>query len=252
MQANNSSSIAALLAQADGVSIAVMLVLLLMSISTWYLILGKFIQRWQIQRLIGQSADSFWNARSLETAAARLEQQAGANPFSRMARHGIAAAAHCQEHVPDNLGEACTLSEFVTRALRRAIANETARLESGLTLLASVGSTAPFVGLLGTVWGIYHALIGIGASGQASIDAVAGPVGEALIMTAAGLAVAIPAVLAYNALVRSNRLILAELDASAHDLHAYLTTGARVGAPRPAVETVSVDAIVQSKQREAT
>ncbi len=251
MQANNSPGFAALLAQADGVSIAVMLVLLLMSIATWYLILGKFIQRWQIQRLIGQSADSFWNARSLEAAATRLEQQAGSNPFSRMARQGIDAAAHCQEHVPDNLGEACTLSEFVTRALRRAIANETARLESGLTLLASVGSTAPFVGLLGTVWGIYHALIGIGASGQASIDAVAGPVGEALIMTAAGLAVAIPAVLAYNALVRSNRLILAELDASAHDLHAYLTTGARVGAPRLGAETISADAIAQVKQREA-
>ncbi len=256
MQTNNSTGFSAFLAAADGVSITIILLLLLMSVATWYLILAKFIQRWQIQRLIILSADSFWNARSLETAASRLEQQAGADPFSRMARQGIAAAAHCQHHVPDNLGEACTLSEFVTRALRRAIANETARLEAGLTLLASVGSTAPFVGLFGTVWGIYHALIGIGARGQTNLDAVAGPVGEALIMTAAGLAVAIPAVLAYNALVRSNRLILAELDAGAHDLHAYLTTGARVGAPRQDAGTRnagtgSADVIEPAKQKEA-
>jgi biopolymer transport protein ExbB len=113
--------------------------------------------------------------------------------------------------------------------LRREINRVSARIESGLTLLASIGSTAPFVGLLGTVWGIYHALSSISASGGAiQIDKIAGPVGEALIMTAAGLTVAIPAVLAYNAFTRANRLTLAELDAFAHDLHAYFTTGARV------------------------
>jgi biopolymer transport protein ExbB len=105
---------------------------------------------------------------------------------------------------------------------------DVARLEAGLSLLASVGSTAPFVGLFGTVWGIYHALIGISTSGQATIDKVAGPVGEALIMTALGLAVAIPAVLGYNALVRAHRLIHADLDAFAHDLHAYLASGVRL------------------------
>ena len=110
--------------------------------------------------------------------------------------------------------------------MRRVISRETARLESGLSVLASVGSVAPFVGLFGTVWGIYHALASISASGQATLDKVSGPVGEALIMTAFGLAVAIPAVLAYNALVRSNRNLLGQLENFAHDLHILLTTGA--------------------------
>ncbi len=110
--------------------------------------------------------------------------------------------------------------------MRRVIGQESAKLETGLTILASVGSVAPFVGLFGTVWGIYHALVSISVSGQATLDKVAGPVGEALIMTALGLAVAIPAVLAYNALVRSNRNLLAQLESFAHDLHILLTTGA--------------------------
>jgi len=112
--------------------------------------------------------------------------------------------------------------------MRRVIDEETARFESGLTVLASVGSTAPFVGLFGTVWGVYHALIAIGVSGQGTLDKIAGPVGEALIMTALGLAVAIPAVLGYNAFVRFNRLTLAQLDSFAHDLFAFLTTGSHV------------------------
>jgi biopolymer transport protein ExbB len=120
--------------------------------------------------------------------------------------------------------------------MRASMSRTGARLEWGQTLLASVGSTAPFVGLFGTVWGIYHALISIGNSGQATLDKVAGPVGEALIMTGLGLAVAIPAVLAYNAFTRRNRVVLAELDAFAHDLHAWLLTGARVGAPADATQ----------------
>ena len=115
--------------------------------------------------------------------------------------------------------------EFMVRSLRRAITRETLRLEAGLTFLASVGSAAPFVGLFGTVWGIYHALLAIGQSGQSTLDKVAGPVGEALIMTAFGLAVALPAVLTYNLFVRLNRVKLADLDGFAHDLYALLTTG---------------------------
>ena len=119
--------------------------------------------------------------------------------------------------------------ELITRTLRQEINRVSSRLENGLTLLASVGSTAPFVGLFGTVGGIYHALIAVSSTGTVQIDKIAGPVGEALIMTALGLVVAIPAVLAYNAFTRVNRVTLAELDAFAHDLHAYLTTGSRVG-----------------------
>jgi len=135
---------------------------------------------------------------------------------------------------PGSLSAQVDRSELITRVLRQRINIAAARLESGLTWLASVGSTAPFVGLFGTVWGIYHALLNIAASGTLSIDRVAGPVGEALIMTAFGLVVAIPAVLAYNALTRVNRLILAELDGFAHDLHAFLTVGARIEPGRPA------------------
>ena len=126
--------------------------------------------------------------------------------------------------------EVLNRSEFIDRALRQAVTRESSRLENGLTLLATVGSSAPFIGLLGTVWGIYRALIAIGASGKADIGAIAGPVGEALIMTAIGLFVAIPALLGYNFFVRSNRLTLAKFDEFAHDLHDYFATGARVGA----------------------
>jgi biopolymer transport protein ExbB len=124
-------------------------------------------------------------------------------------------------------------SELITRTLRQEINRTSARLEAGLTLLASIGSTAPFIGLFGTVWGIYHALLAIAASGQVQIDRIAGPVGEALVMTAAGLAVAIPAVLAYNGFTRVNRVALAELDGFAHDLLALLTTGTRVAGESP-------------------
>ena len=120
------------------------------------------------------------------------------------------------------------ISDWITRCLRNSIDVSTAKLQSGLAILASVGSTSPFVGLFGTVWGIYHALLAIGMAGQASIDKVAGPIGEALIMTALGLAVAIPAVLGYNALVRGNKSVTQKLNRFAHDLHAYYVTGARV------------------------
>ena len=127
-------------------------------------------------------------------------------------------------------GFGLNLSETVTRALRSQIVRSQVGIESGLTFLASVGATAPFIGLFGTVWGIYHALVALSGSSQVVLDKVAGPVGEALIMTAAGLFVAIPAVLAYNALTRANRLIFAQLDGFAHDLHAYLTTGVHLPA----------------------
>jgi biopolymer transport protein ExbB len=149
----------------------------------------------------------------------------------QLARAGQQASLHHRDTQPQ-LQDALDVSDWISRALRNSIDDSTARLQGGLAILASVGSTAPFVGLFGTVWGIYHALLGIGASGQATIDKVAGPIGEALVMTALGLAVAIPAVLGYNALVRGNKSILTKLNRFAHDLHAYFLTGARVGTSR--------------------
>ena len=147
----------------------------------------------------------------------------------------IADKAHraVQMQSDASLAASVDRNELVTRVLRQEMTQTAARLESGLTFLASVGSTAPFIGLFGTVWGIYHALIQIASSGQVMIDKVAGPVGEALVMTAAGLAVAIPAVLAYNAFTRINRVMLAELDGFAHDLLALMTTGSRIDSGAP-------------------
>jgi biopolymer transport protein ExbB len=217
------------LAQTDGLARALLAVLAAMSVATWYLIATKALALYLERKKSARFLAMFWDAPSL----AAVEKHIGAGhpdePFSHLAKHALAVSHHLDRPGARRLDEAGSAAEFLTRAMRRVIDEDTARLESGLTVLASVGSTAPFVGLFGTVWGVYHALIGIGLSGQGTLDKVAGPVGEALIMTALGLAVAIPAVLGYNAFVRSNRLTLARLDAFAHDLYAVLTTGAHVG-----------------------
>jgi biopolymer transport protein ExbB len=215
-------------AQTDAIGRTVVFLLLAMSVITWYLILTKAIQAWRTRSRSLRFLNTFWNSASLAAVATHLEEHHPSDPFSHLAYHSIVAARHHQVHGANRLNEAGSGAEFLTRSMRRVIDEETASLESGLTVLASIGSTAPFVGLFGTVWGVYHALVAIGLSGQGTLDKVAGPVGEALIMTALGLAVAIPAVLAYNAFVRSNRLTLAKLDSFAHDLFAFLTTGSHV------------------------
>lgn len=226
---------AGFLSQTDAVGKGLLAVLLLMSMTTWYLIVRKSVQAYVARRRTAGFLARFWNAPSLQAVATDLEEHHPDEPFSHLAWHAVVAARHHEQHVAHRLNEAGTAADFTTRAMRRVMDEETARLESGLTVLASIGSTAPFVGLFGTVWGVYHALVSIGASGQGTIDKVAGPVGEALIMTALGLAVAIPAVLAYNACVRSNRMVLARLDGFAHDLFAFLTTGSHVAATASAV-----------------
>ncbi len=210
----------------DAVTHAVAWLLLAMSIVSWYFILLKAWSAFRLRRGARAGLDGFWGARSLDDAIRALKARDPENVFCGLAERARDAA---RVQPDSSLGASVDRSELVTRALRQEMNQTSARLESGLTLLASVGSTAPFVGLFGTVWGIYHALLGIATNGQVLIDKVAGPVGEALIMTAAGLAVAIPAVLAYNAFTRVNRLALAELDGFAHDLLALLTTGSRVG-----------------------
>jgi biopolymer transport protein ExbB len=209
--------------QGDVVTKSVAVLLLVMSLSTWMVI---FIKALDLRRAASQSrsTESFWHSADFADGLAKLGGDAG-NPFRALAFEGREAAAH--HHAQPQLHDALGVSEWLTRALRNSIDESTARLQSGLAVLASVGSTAPFIGLFGTVWGIYHALMSISAAGQATIDKVAGPIGEALIMTALGLAVAIPAVLGYNALVRGNKAILNKLNRFAHDLHAYLLTGMR-------------------------
>ncbi|MBP6896082.1 MAG: MotA/TolQ/ExbB proton channel family protein [Gammaproteobacteria bacterium] len=213
--------------QGDFVTKAVALLLLGMSLASWIVILVKAIDIVRYKRMARQSGN-FWHSEDFAAALDKLGKD-DSNPFRVLALEGREAAAH-HRNTKAHLHDALDVSDWITRCLRNAIDEFTARLQGGLAILASVGSTAPFIGLFGTVWGIYHALLGIGTAGQATIDKVAGPIGEALIMTALGLAVAIPAVLGYNALVRGNKFVLNKLNSFAHDLHAYFVTGGRVQA----------------------
>ncbi|HVI25469.1 MAG TPA: MotA/TolQ/ExbB proton channel family protein [Xanthomonadaceae bacterium] len=207
----------------------VLITLTIMSAMSVYWIVINFFKNVSLRRGADRVISTFWETPNAQDSIRYMEEQPKSEPFSKIALDAAQAAAHHQRHEGSRLVESLNRSEFVDRALRQAVTRESMRLESGLTILATVGSTAPFVGLLGTVWGIYSALIKIGATGQASIDAVAGPVGEALIMTALGLLTAIPAVLAYNFFVRLNRVTYNKFDTFAHDLHDFFATGARVG-----------------------
>ena len=218
-----------LITQLDFVGWAVLITLTVMSLMSWYWIIINFVKNVRMRGRGNNVVGTFWETPNAQDAIRFMEEQPKSEPFSKIALDAAQAAAHHQRHDGSRLAESLNRSEFVDRALRQAVTRESMRLETGLTVLATVGSTAPFVGLLGTVWGIYRALIKIGASGDASISAVAGPVGEALIMTAIGLFVAIPAVLAYNFFVRLNRVTNNQFDTFAHDLHDFFATGLRVG-----------------------
>ena len=213
----------------DLVAWIVFITLVLFSVLSVYWIVVNLIKNTRLRASSERVMSTFWETSNAQDAIRYMEEQKRSEPFSKIALDAAQAAAHHQRNEGSRLVESLNRSEFVDRALRQAVTRESMRLESGLTVLATVGSTAPFVGLLGTVWGIYGALIRIGATGQASIDAVAGPVGEALIMTALGLFTAIPAVLAYNFFVRLNRVTYNQFDTFAHDLHDFFATGARVG-----------------------
>jgi biopolymer transport protein ExbB len=207
------------LAQTDTVGRMVLAALLILSMLSWYFIVTK-----SIANLLAQRKAQAFLAR-FRRDGMTLKNDAD-DAFSRLAVESLQAVADVS-HL--NLEAAGGLSEFLTRTLNNAIDQEAAHAERGLTLLASAGSASPYIGLFGTVWGIYHALIQIGLSGQGTLDKVAGPVGEALIMTALGLAVAIPAALAYNAFGRRNRLWLARLESFAHEL--YVASTVKAGAP---------------------
>jgi biopolymer transport protein ExbB len=214
-----SLGLAHMLSNADAVIWLTAIVLLVMSVLSWTLIIAKGRATRKSRQMVTASAAAFWQSPNMEDGAARLRDMEPSPLLAPMARAAIDLQSSAASASLDGQS---TTEDRITRGLRAALHAATAGLESGLVTLASIGATAPFVGLFGTVWSIYHALVNISGSGQVMIEQVAGPVGEALIMTAFGLFVAIPAVLAYNALTRSNRIILAELDGFANDLRAYL------------------------------
>jgi biopolymer transport protein ExbB len=209
----------------DAVTHGVAYLLLAMSVISWYYILSKAWAAWRRRNSAKSALERFWTARSLDEALTMMRETDTERVLLPMTEKAIAAASTRPDQ---SLASSVDREKMLTRVLRSEITQMSSQMENGLTFLASVGSTAPFVGLFGTVWGIYHALIAIASSGQVLIDKVAGPVGEALVMTAAGLAVAIPAVLAYNAFTRINRIALAEVDGFAHDLLALLLIGGRL------------------------
>jgi len=218
----NPYGIQALWAQGDFVAKGVLILLVLMSAYSWFIIFTKW---WEQRRLLSQAHEAeknFWAADNIKTGLNKLSGKA--NIFKGMAAEAIDAA----EHHDERLTQQVPLHEWIDNVLARATARINSALSTQLPFLATTGSTAPFIGLFGTVWGIYHALVAIGVAGQASIDKVAGPVGEALIMTAIGLAVAVPAVLGYNFLLGRNKQIMEKVKLFSNDLEQVIVSGSRI------------------------
>ncbi|WP_431037015.1 MotA/TolQ/ExbB proton channel family protein [Pseudomonas yamanorum] len=226
--------------QADYVSKTIAIVLAIMSVLSWSVILIKAVQLLRLGRM-KKRALGFWNASGFVDGVKSLGEKKY-NPFRELAIAGHAANSH-QNQRSSQLHQRFDLSDWLARCLKEVLDDHVTKLQAGLAILASIGSTAPFVGLFGTVWGIYHALKVIGTSGDASLAQVAGPVGESLVMTAFGLFVAIPAVLGYNAIARHNKGAVHQLNRFAHDLHAFFLTGARVSVD-PADEQAQADSKV--------
>jgi biopolymer transport protein ExbB len=214
----NPYGLEALWKQGDFVSRGTLIILVIMSMGSWYIMFVKVYEQSKLYRQAREVQAKFWSAGSVQEGIEKLKP---GTPFRYIAESGIKATQHHE----GKLLEQIDLNTWITMSIQRAVDNVSSRLQDGLAFLATVGSTSPFVGLFGTVWGIYHALTAIGIAGQASIDKVAGPVGEALIMTAFGLAVAVPAVLGYNWLVRRNKVALEQLRAFGADLHMVLMSG---------------------------
>jgi biopolymer transport protein ExbB len=219
---DNPYGIQALWAQGDFVAKGVLILLVLMSAYSWFIIFTKW---WEQKRLLSQAAEAeknFWAADNIKNGVTKLTGKG--NIFKAIASEAIDAA----EHHDTRLTQQVPLHEWIDNVIARGVARIGSALTTQLPFLATTGSTAPFIGLFGTVWGIYHALVAIGVAGQASIDKVAGPVGEALIMTAIGLAVAVPAVLGYNYLLGRNKLIMEKVKLFANDLEQVIVSGSRV------------------------
>lgn len=222
---SESSSLIPFLGNTDDIGRLVLCALLLLSFASWYVIVLRLWHGRQQAALSARFQQELQTTATPQALAANLDRQAPDEPLGRLADEALAAVRQLRQHSTNAVCGTGPSEEFVAAALRRALHEEATRAEHGLSLLATVAATAPFIGLFGTVWGIYHALVAISLSGQGSLDKVAGPIGEALIMTACGLAVAIPAVLAYNAFVRELRVRQCHWESFAHDLLVFLGTG---------------------------
>ncbi|NUY04275.1 MotA/TolQ/ExbB proton channel family protein [Paraburkholderia youngii] len=228
----NPYGLGALWKNGDFVARFVLLLLVIMSMGSWYIMVTKFFEQFRTNRRAKHADEQLWSAPSLTEGAQQLDES---SPFRFIAETAIEAGQHHDEA----LLEAVDRNTWIDVSVERAITNVSNRMQDGLAFLATVGSTAPFIGLFGTVWGIYHALTAIGIAGQASIDKVAGPVGEALIMTAIGLGVAVPAVLGYNFLVRRNKSVMERVRAFGAQLHAVLLAGSKRPARPVAVRSAA-------------
>ena len=221
-QVDNPYGLQSLWRSGDAVARTTLAILAIMSIATWYVMITKFFQQLALAARGRSAHKNFWTSPSVAEGAAKLGQK---SVYGYIADAGVKAA----NHLEGGLAQKVDAGTWITLSLDRAMAAVNSRLQGGLAVLATVGSIAPFVGLFGTVWGIYHALTAIGIAGQASIDKVAGPVGEALIMTAIGLATAVPAVLGYNFLIRRNKAIMEQVRGFTADVYAALLSGRRIG-----------------------
>jgi len=217
---DNPYGLKALWTQGDVVAHTTLIIMAIMSMASWYVIFTKLIEQRSMLKSARASADAFWKATSVKAGVGALEE---GSAFRFIAEQGVKAS----EHHEGTMVESIDKHTWISMSVDRSVGNIQNRLQDGMAILATVGSTAPFVGLFGTVWGIYNALVKIGISGQASIDKVAGPVGESLIMTAIGLAVAVPAVMGYNWLLRRNKAVMDQTKAFAGDLHNVLIAGKR-------------------------
>ena len=222
--------------QADGLAYAILIVMVVMSLACWYIILTKLWDQRHIQKAYDEARKKFWATGNLHEGMAALTGRQ--NVFRMLTEDGIRAAQYHQGH----LTEQVSLNDWVHVSLHRSIDSISNRLATGMAILATTGSVSPFIGLLGTVWGILNALTRISLSGQPSLEQIAGPIGEALVMTAIGLFVAVPAVMGYNWLLRRNRALLEKMRLFSNDVHSYLVGGARFDTAAPIARAAMVRA----------
>jgi len=223
---DNPYGIEALWTTSDYVGKGVFVILIVMSLWSWLVMINKWLDQRSLRKVAAEAEKNFWSASSMQDGIAKLKGKA--NPFRDIAQDGLQALEHHRKSSARDVTSGIELNDWVQSHIDRRTSMLQSSLQSGMVVLASVGSTSPFVGLFGTVWGIYHALISISIAGQASLDKVAGPIGEALIMTAMGLAVAVPAVLGFNGLLRGNKALMERANYFAHDVQSALLSGSRV------------------------